>query len=358
MPSKVELIESLIKSPREFSDDEFDALFRQKDISFSDLRPMLLRIFDMNEGTIKNASEADIGMLGRFNKRSRKHREKLFWKKIRKGDYSKIILAEGDSWFEYPLFISDIIDQLNKSRRNYAINSLAYGGDWIANILYEQEYIEKLSLLSPDVFLISGGGNDIVGGYRLAQLVDRRSEVPAIIEADLTTSEGKVRFADICLNKEFFGLMKLFKLQYKLLFKSIEEETKKFKNLKVITQGYDYAIPGSKIGFGFIRPIVNKLTNNGIWLETPLLLRGYRNEKEQKAVVFGMIYHFNEMLIDVGREYENVYHIDSRGAVDEKKGWYDELHPKSKQFKRIASVFEECIESTDKNKKIYKVSDE
>ncbi|MGD2035995.1 MAG: hypothetical protein PVF73_13110 [Bacteroidales bacterium] len=357
MATKKELIDLLIKKPGEFTNSELDELLGKEDLTYGDLRPMLLRIFDMNTGTIKNKSEADAGMLGWLNKHSRKKREKGFWERIRRGDYSKIILAEGDSWFEYPLFITDIIDHLNRSRKKYAINSLAYGGDWIANILYEQEYIEKLSLLSPDVFLISGGGNDIVGGYRMAQLIHRRKEVPAIIEADLDSNEGKIKFAGICLNKDFFALMKLFKLQYKLLFTSIEKETEKFKNLKVITQGYDYAIPSSKIGFGIARPLINKLTGNGEWLQTPLLLRGYLNQKEQAAVVYGMIHYFNEMLIEVGGNYKNVYHIDSRGAVTG-KGWYDELHPRSVEFRRIASVYEKCIESTDTQKKIYRVCDE
>jgi len=358
METKASLINQLISEPRKFSEDALNELLNKEDFSFKDLRPMMMRIFDVNLGTIKNASEADQGILGKLNKRSRRIREKQFWEKIIKGDYTKIILAEGDSWFEYPLFITDIIDHLNKSKNKYAINSLAYGGDWMANILYEQEYIEKLSLLNPDVFLISGGGNDIVGGYRLAQLLNRRKDIPAIIEADLNSGQGKIQFAEVCFNKEFFGLIKLFKLQYMLLFESLKAGKEKFKNLKIITQGYDYAIPSSKIGPGLKKSLINKFTHNGIWLETPLLLRGYTNNKERNAVVYGMIHFFNEMLIEVGSRYENVYHIDSRGAVNPKKGWFDELHPKSKEFGKITRVFEKCIESTDIDKKIYKVVEE
>jgi len=89
-----------------------------------------------------------------------------------------------------------------------------------------------------------------------------------------------------------------------------------------------------------------------------LLLRGYVNHAERVAIVYGMIEMFNEMIIAVGKEYKNVYHIDSRGAVNEKNGWYNELHPKSHEFKKIAAVFEKCIESKDRNKKVYKVMEE
>ncbi len=362
MTTKEILIEELIKNPEDFNNAQINKLFHDETFSQEDLRPILLRLFDKNDEKIKNDSEANLGALGKWNRKSFLKREKLFWKRINLGNVSKLILAEGDSWFEYPKFINEIIDQLNR-RKDYAISSLAYGGDWISNILYEQQYIEELSVIKPDVFLISGGGNDIAGGNRLAQLVHKRKEIDIPQNIDLDSKQGKLQFSDICFNNEFFTLLRLFKLQYKLLFKNLELKTDKFKNLKIITQGYDYAIPSSEKGFGInifriARPITNWLMNNGKWLKTPLLMRGYNDSKEQTAIVFGVIEHFNEMLIEVGAEYDNVYHIDSRGAVNVNKGWYNELHPKSSEFKKIASVFEKCIESTDKVKKIYKVTEE
>ncbi len=362
MSKKEKLIKKLLKQPRDFSDSELNELFEDETFSAKDLRPILLRLFDKNADTIKNDSGADTGIIGALNRRSFKKREKLFWKKVKSGKVSKLILAEGDSWFEYPFFISEIIDYLNK-RKDYAINSLAYGGDWISNILYEQQYIEKLSLIKPDIFLISGGGNDIVGGSRLAQLVHPRKVIESPHNLDLSTIDGKIEFSQMSFNSEFYALLKLFKLQYKLLFKSIEQRTDKFKNVRIITQGYDYAVPSSKLGFGLnifqiARPITNYFSGNGKWLNTPLLLRGYTKEQERSAIIYGMIEFFNEMMIEVGSEYENVFHIDSRGAVDTQNGWYNELHPKSHEFKKIASVFEKCIENDNRVKKVYKVIEE
>ena len=356
MTRKDELLEKLVKTPREFSDGDFEELSGLEDFTMRDLRPILLRIFDMNSGTILNKSDADQGFLGSLNRRSRDQRNRRFWNKINKGDYTKIILVEGDSWFEYPLFIKDIVDHLNKSERNYAIYSLAYGGDWLSNILYEHEYIEELSLLKPDVFLISGGGNDLVGGRRLAKLVHRRKDITIDTTNGLETVEQRRQFADQCLNVEFFGLLKLLELQYKLLFKSIEEsqDARKFQGLRIITQGYDYAIPSSEKGWGLVRPITNWLMDNGKWLRTPLMLRGYHDCDEQISIVMGMISHLNDMLIRVGAQYQNVCHIDSRGSVDPKTGWYNELHPNSKEFKKIAQVFQECIEAEPLTTKVFK----
>ena len=348
--------------PENFSDEELKSLLEAPGFSKKDLRPLLLRLFDKNDSHIRNDSQAEEGKMGKMNWKSFFRREKKFWRKIKKGNISKIILAEGDSWFEYPIFIDEIIDHLNK-RDDYAIESLAYGGDWIANILYEQQYVEKLSLLRPDVFLISGGGNDLVGGHRLAQMIRDRKDLEYNNDLDLSSHDGKLSFAKRCFNKEFYSLMKLFKLQYKLLFEDIKMETDKFNDMKIITQGYDYAIPSSSLGFGFnplhlMKPVTNWALKNGDWLLNPLLLRNYRNHEERVAIIYGMIECFNEMMISVGKDYDNVYHIDSRGAVNPKNGWYNELHPTSKEFKKIAKVYEKCIDSTDTGKKVYRVVDE
>ena len=354
MRSEKTIIDSLLESPEDFKTEDLIKLIKEEDISSKDLRRIILRIFDLNIETVLNKSAADKGLLGIFNRWSRKQKEKIFWKKIKSGKFSKIILAEGDSWFEYPLFIHDITDHLIDSENNYAVFSQAYGGDWIANILFEKEYIEELSLLKPDVFLISGGGNDIVGNYRLAHLLHRRNEIKKPPGIDLDTLQGKLDFAAKCLNKEFSGLLNLFNLQYNLLINSITpKDKKKFESLRIITQGYDYGIPSSKKGFGIIRPITNYFADNGKWLKPPLLLRGYDDEKEQVAIVTGMIHRFNDMLIEVGKAYDNVYHIDSRGSVNPQTGWYNELHPKSKEFKEIVAVFEECIESSGTSKKVF-----
>lgn len=157
-----ELIEKLIENPLTFTDDQIQSIIDDKHFTNNHLRYIFRKIYDLNSGSILNKSNADQGILGFLNRKSRAKRNKKFLKKMRKGfrfnSTNKVILAEGDSWFEYPLFIREIIDNLNKQRKSdYAIYSLAFGGDWLANINYENKYIEKLQLLSPDVFLISGG---------------------------------------------------------------------------------------------------------------------------------------------------------------------------------------------------------
>ena len=85
---KKDLIEKLISNPDNFSESELNKLL--SDISKRDLREILLRLFDKNDDL--NNSDADEGFLGKLNKKSQGKREKEFWKRIKKGNITKVIL--------------------------------------------------------------------------------------------------------------------------------------------------------------------------------------------------------------------------------------------------------------------------
>lgn len=333
-------------------------------ISFFDFRPAVHRIFDQNNGLTINQSEAQMGVLGKLNRRAIRIKNRKFLRKITRKNTDKIIVAEGDSWFEYPVFISDIVDWIIK-KSNHAVYSIAAGGDWIANILYSGKYITDLSLYRPDVFLISGGGNDLVGNRRLANLVKNRSEVNLVLnENDELLSNAyqdqgieesiarKLVVGRKFLNKDFWALLNIFRFQYYLIFKSIRSNPR-FKNMKIITQGYDYPIPSSNRSF-FGHPI-RWLMKNGKWLDIPLKIRGIHNGEEQQAILTIMIHEFNNMLIDVGNKFDKIYHIDCRGLASE-GCWFDELHLKSRYYRIIAKTYLECIDSVDDEKRVYNVS--
>ena len=239
MMSKEKLIFKLLKKPGEFSEEDLDSLLRPENpderITTEELVKITRRIFDINDNTILNKSDADTGTIGRLNRRSRLNRNRKYISKIRKGfranPDNKIILAEGDSWFEFPIFVEDIIDWLSK-REDYAIYSMAFGGDWLANIMYQGEYIEGLPVHTPDAFLISGGGNDMVGGNRLTTMLVNpvreknklvapsnnyidfvKSTITSPAEAD-EILEGK-RF----LTGEFTSFINVIRLQYELFYR-------------------------------------------------------------------------------------------------------------------------------------------
>jgi len=364
------------------------------------------KIFNAKNSKIKNNSSSSSGLIGLLNNCSRKRKLNVFNKKIN-SDFcdrhvhpqNRTVLVEGDSWFEYPVFIKDITDNLIEND-NFAIYSLASGGDWASNIISSGEYKDKYVKFKPDVFLISGGGNDMLENKRLTNFIsntpidtgdfflkDYRDYV--ILRENgkavpLCTSDycppvyrelgdsialfskyvdnrkiDKIVNGRRYLNKNFYRFLVTTKLEYKILFESIKKiDPQHFDSIRIITQGYDNAIPSSKRKLG-----IRLFMKNGQWLKKPLESKRIFDNYTQESIVMAIIFDFNEMLIELGKEYDNIYHIDIRGFTrylekyyNKKPGsfWYNELHPTNIVFKEISNIYAELInkKTLGKNKVI------
>jgi hypothetical protein len=332
-------------------------------VTAEDLSIIIQRIYDLNEKYILTLSSVD-GLLRTLDDLKNARRNQLFRKKIKNGfrqGGNKVILAEGDSWFNYPIILTDIIDRISMEK-NMAVWSLASGGDWLLNMLTARHYVEELSVLHPDVCLISGGGNDLVGSSRLAAVIEPRKcneyqknkwAQDLITKANTQyVSFNKPAFEEgVCyLSKDFFALLMFFHLQYYFLISHILMSDK-FNGMQIITQGYDYPIPSyDKGNFSFTEwyvPFIRNFLGHGSWLKTPLQIRGILDTEVQQNILYAMIYLFNEMMIEIGelfkrQGYNAVFHIDSRDSVT-KDGWTDELHPKPIHFLHTGEVFVDCI---------------
>ena len=351
------------------------------------LREVARRIYDLND--IPNRSKALEGQLGQFNTKDNRRRNRQFYKKMLDDNFradpeNVTIVAEGDSWFQYPSLFSgfdpvkDVIDWLIDDDR-MAVFSLAAGGDWLSNILYTGEYIEALPRIAPDVLLISGGGNDMVGDMRLAtmvrspRLVGRRDlkDPKQAAFARLVAARSKDERIDgmkyqkglVLLADEFFDFLNLAMTQYFLFFYNLVNN-RRYRKMLIITQGYDHVQPGPPKGSRSIKQrILNAVMKNGKWLHNPLNIKGITDPEEQEAVLYAMITEFNEMLTQLAgyHAFPNVFHIDCRGLA--KPGdWFDELHLKNHANRSIAHTFKSCIwenlHLTELPKqKVYRVAD-
>jgi hypothetical protein len=361
---------------------------------------VIKRIFDINEvlstaAVVEARNSASSDLLGKLNGLETKWRRDFFDKKIRnnfRADKNKyVVLAEGDSWFQFPkavlkwhflgtYFTKDIIRQLMEAD-NLAISTIAAGGDWLANMLdnQSQQYVDKLSTIQPDVFLISGGGNDLVSDKRLSIMVrnfhtqgartfvDDPNDPDAIASTsmfDLKISElllkrkGELPAEDFerykeglgLLSNDFFRFLNVCLIQYFTLFYKLLKTTNKFSKMLILTQGYDFPIPNSRGDWKDFslssRWIENHFLGNGKWLHEALALRGVTNASTQRNILFAIIYEFNEMMEGIARygEFNNVFHIDCRGVATSDSDWLDELHLKEASFAKIAAVFKKTIE--------------
>lgn len=376
----------LVDHPEHFDTHQIDRLVQPWDpeselIDASNIRAAFFRIFDLNVYT--PLGYATRGVLGRLNASSNRRRTKRAMSRLRSGRTLTKIYAEGDSWFQHPL-LRDIVDHLNRKlpRKDYVVLNSALGGDWLLNYLHDRKYVEEISLFEPDVVLLSGGGNDIVGGMKLALLLGNADTVipPPEGRSTGTNAMDSLRGNEIVsrlirvdqvepsdaprlvagfqrLTMEFVSTIWLMETAYKFLIKSIR---KKYTDLRLITHGYDYPIPNAGPGSVLrpIRAILNLALNNGHWMYDPMMLRNITSPSEQRDIMFTVIYCFNEMLIRAG-EHEilgrNVFHVDARRAARGPRDWFDEMHLTGRQFGIVADAFCRCIQTVDTGSKVFAV---
>ncbi|MBB4080542.1 hypothetical protein GGR28_003176 [Lewinella aquimaris] len=331
------------------------------------LEDVIRRLFDVNE--IRNESDAGKGLLGKFNHKDRAARNEIYTERIRNDHREKkgniVVLAEGDSWFQFPTTyfgidgVKDILDWLIEDE-HYAVRSLAAGGDWFSNIFHSGEYIEELPKVSPDVFLVSGGGNDLVGNRRLALMViNPKYETPAADDCDqskrLIELRSQIEGIDIkkyklglrYLSEEFFNFLNVYFIQF-FVFSISLSNAKQYKHMLMITQGYDFTLPyhGSRAYFAAMQYIFSRFTDTGGWLFDPLKMKGIVKADVQEAIMYAMITEFNEMLQQLATfdGLPNLFHIDCRGVARNEDDWFDELHLQSETFEVISKTYKACME--------------
>lgn len=270
--------------------------------------------FSPASGMIKTASLDFIKdfLVNDANSMAKKKRDELFLKR-KKDANRKIIVAEGDSWFQYPKYkkmgitlskeVKDIIDYLIDEPA-YNIKSLDSAGDVIRNMYFMSEYLDNIRKYKPSAFILSGGGNDFFEVF------------PYMLQKG--TLDSMDTFLKVSWNTE----IKVIELYYKGFLDILTEE---FPDLPIILHGYDYIMPSPK----------------GKWIGKPMIEKGKLTvDKDRKALIKIVMDRFNETIRDLSKKYNNVHFIDLRGVVNQdEKYWHDEIHPNDRGFKLVAEKF-------------------
>ncbi|WP_431291805.1 hypothetical protein [Pedobacter sp. P26] len=210
------------------------------EINEFDLSEIIQHIYDLNlEQVRKIAALAPV--MAKVDALKNSQRNTRFIKKVKNnfrkhsakhnGLKNRVIVVEGDSWFNYPILLSDVIDWVSMEE-NMAVYSLASGGDWLMNMVSAKKYVEQLSTLQPDVFIISGGGNDLVGNRRIAAMVTHKgdsnefenSAFAKYLYQNAANPPDKpedfkrgIQF----ISKDFYALLAFFQLQYYFIINGI-----------------------------------------------------------------------------------------------------------------------------------------
>jgi len=163
---------------------------------------------------------------------------------------------------------------------------------------------------TPNVFLFSAGGNDIVGSELLTFLAPRTEPFDAT--AALATAALTQRFDDM-------------KAAYQSLIAMRDEVA---PACMIVTHGYARAIPtGIKASYlGF---------SAGPWLKPFLEARGYVDLIEQRAVVDALMQRFNDLLDSLAGPL--FVKVDFRTVITD-SDWSNEIHPTRNGFEKAAGV--------------------
>jgi len=292
------------------TDKEIDWRLENEELLAIQYNPSLkYRSVLVNGRKIRNSSNARKGFMGLFNKKRQNERQKKFLENISNGnETNKIrVVSEGDSWFNYPTKLNEVIDHIFQ---DFSIFSLGYAGDWLSNIYKEQEYTEAIRLYKPDVFIISGGGNDLVGSNRLGTVLNKYQE-------------GNTATELIRIDK-LESILEDFRTIYKTIFTHLSQE---HAELKIICHGYDY-------------PYLDGKEKN--WFGKPMKRKGIKDRGLRNEIGKYMMDRFNQMLEELSSEFNKVYYLDVRGVVPRNE-WKDELHPNNNGFHKVANVFKNKI---------------
>ncbi len=281
--------------------------FRMDDMP-SPLRPFAPPIhFDEDEVEGVQADRAAEG-LALANRTAEAIRKIHFEEKVVGGQGRLRIIAQGDSWFQYPLRRRDIVDHLG---RQNAILSLSGGSGTLEEMLARKDYLGAIRAHKPDVFLMSAGGNDLISRD--------------VLRTTLRPFEDGASAEDLI---DEGGLADRMRVVIDRVQDIVSEALDADETVVACAHGYDHPWPRT----------------DGPWLGTPLMDLGIPLDVG-RDVLAHIIDRFNDGLHRLESEFgERFRHVDLRGHVDRGAvSWFDELHPMDDGYARAAACFESVL---------------
>lgn len=244
---------------------------------------------------------ASLNGVSRWRRQTRYRQKMNGWSGLR-------AVAEGDSWFQFPFLLDDVVDQLFD---RWAIYCCSAAGDLLSDMARQDELGAAVIAEKPDVVILSGGGNDLLGDGRLARFLRPHAEGLAPVDYILP---------------EFDSLLtSIIGIYRDLITKVLKPPGQR----RVICHSYDYPVP-----------------NGGPWLGRPMQKLGIADPKTQRAIVRILIDRFHDALSHMAAGFGgSVTVADCRGTVSAAE-WHDELHPNSAAFNRVARIICAAAEQT------------
>jgi hypothetical protein len=229
------------------------------------------------------------------------------------------IVAEGDSWFNLPelvLLPSIPPTLMDFIALDYPVNNIAHWGDELQQMITAAEYMPYLIKGKVKLFLLSGGGNDVLGGGELAAFLHQR-----------VSGDHDVANTPTYVTPAFYATLDRIESQFRSLIEAVRNVS---PHTRILLHGYDYVIP----------------RKGGRALGQPLQMRGFDPlwaKDFARAIIRFLLEAHNARLARLAEDYPNtVTHVDLLGTVAEGE-WWDELHPSRAGASRLADTFKAAM---------------
>lgn len=268
----------------------------------------------------------------------RTRRLRQFERRLRQKPDMPVLVAEGDSWFQFPALVSDVIDHLSSG---YNIACLSAAGDTAENMVFGpsgyggREYLSKLLQHGDRVeaFLFSGAGNDIIG----------RNEATGerALSKLLKNPQGAKKpheFINFSVLKDRLATLERY---YTAVIRNIRAQPT-LETLPIIFHGYDYVHP-------FAGADDNRTPlwarDGAVWLAPAFEEKGIHGQTLRREILIVLIDALYDMLDSLAGNSKttHVWVTDCRKTLKTSEDWSDEIHPTSHSFFKIAKRFNKTI---------------
>ena len=265
---------------------------------------------------VHEAGEAEVmgaGILNLANALMRAFRRRTYRKLVARHPDRPRFVATGDSWFQHPL-IRETIDHLMEAH-GHPILSLDVAGDSLQQVVDQDDYLDAIAEAQAKALLLSGGGNDLMGG-RFGEFLNPYTP---------NGGHGAARF----LNSRFDAALATLFQQTRQIIGRVRG---RFPTVKVLIHCYDYVVPRGRAA-------------GGHWLGGPMEERGIALQPDKNAIVKLMIDRYAAGIAAVCKQFAGgASLVDTRGAIGAPQ-WRDEVHANDAGYAAVAARWQAALQA-------------
>ncbi|MER9436056.1 SGNH/GDSL hydrolase family protein [Mesorhizobium sp. M0618] len=227
------------------------------------------------------------------------------------------VTSDGDSWINilWPMsavagYDHTFFDLIEEDSRFYATGT-AYPGDTFQQVRTEKDYRQNVASESFEYFVVSAGGNDLIGGGALFDLLRWRDEG----DGNDPATHLNMSWLQVSLDTLRSG------------YEEIADDVLQISHGRttMLVNTYDYPIPRV----------------NGVWLGKPLIRRGY-NLQTDRVLIAKILKYLIDSFYAALTQVRHIVVVDVRNTV--KAGqWTDELHPRGRGAEAVAKKFKAAM---------------